>query len=107
MAYLHCHSCDFSQDDFWHEGYNPIRFLYKNYEKSLLSDELDEIVPMDKWWLKEQGVEFVTNRDIILMKLKNMITTITNMKYPRQKDWDKVKQTAVCPKCLKRDWDID
>lgn len=27
MAYIHCHNCDYSQDDFWSWRYNPIRRL--------------------------------------------------------------------------------
>ena len=28
MAYLHCHNCGWSQDDFWeHNGYNPFNIL--------------------------------------------------------------------------------
>src|ERR1700739_690240 len=30
MAYVHCHSCPWSQDDFWDRGYNPLRFFFKN-----------------------------------------------------------------------------
>lgn len=30
MAYVHCHSCPWSQDDFWNKSYNPVRFFFKN-----------------------------------------------------------------------------
>ncbi len=108
MAYLHCHTkgCNWSQDDFWHKGYNPIKFLYENYEKDLLSDELDNVVGMDSYWLEENGIEFITKRGLIIMRLKKMIRNIESMKYPREKDWKAHKEDS-CPKCLKRDWDID
>lgn len=29
MAFLHCHNCDWSQDDFWEpNGYNPLENVY-------------------------------------------------------------------------------
>lgn len=31
MAYVHCHNCNWQQDDFWSfRGYNPLRFFLKN-----------------------------------------------------------------------------
>lgn len=30
MAFVHCHSCSWQQDDFWSRSYNPIRWLVKN-----------------------------------------------------------------------------
>ena len=41
MAYLHCHSCEWQQDDFWNNVYNPIRYLL-NWEDDLLTKNLDE-----------------------------------------------------------------
>jgi hypothetical protein len=32
MAFLHCHNCDWSQDDFWEpNGYNPLAGLENVY----------------------------------------------------------------------------
>jgi len=28
MAFVHCHGCNWEQDDFWDWGYNPIRCLW-------------------------------------------------------------------------------
>jgi hypothetical protein len=29
MAFLHCHNCNWEQDDFWSwKGYNPVRFFF-------------------------------------------------------------------------------
>lgn len=30
MAYLHCHCCDWSQDDFWSLKYNPLTTLWED-----------------------------------------------------------------------------
>lgn len=30
MAYLHCHSCDWSQDDFWSWSYNPLTKIWSD-----------------------------------------------------------------------------
>ena len=29
MAYVHCHNCPWSQDDFWNKKYNPVRYFLK------------------------------------------------------------------------------
>jgi len=29
MAYVHCHHCNWEQDDFWSWGYNPLRWFFK------------------------------------------------------------------------------
>jgi hypothetical protein len=28
MAYVHCHKCNWQQDDFWHRGYNPVKYFF-------------------------------------------------------------------------------
>jgi len=42
MAYLHCHNCDWAQDDFYSvDGYNPPSSL-KSLNKTLCEENLDE-----------------------------------------------------------------
>jgi C4-type Zn-finger protein len=42
MSYLHCHSCNWRQDDFYSvDGYNPAKYL-KSWMKSLCEDDLDK-----------------------------------------------------------------
>jgi hypothetical protein len=30
MAYVHCHTCGWTQDDFWSKKYNPVRSILKH-----------------------------------------------------------------------------
>ena len=56
MAYLHCHNpnCDFSQDDFWHDGWNPVYSL-RHYKDEWKKEEFYEDARMDDNWKEEIG----------------------------------------------------
>lgn len=30
MSFVHCHGCNWEQDDFWNKSYNPVRYFLKN-----------------------------------------------------------------------------
>jgi hypothetical protein len=56
MAYLHCHKCGWSQDDFWSETYSPLSRLI---EDGLLSSLLSEKwLVVDADWLRHSGILF-------------------------------------------------
>jgi len=83
MSYLHCHTkrCRWSQDDFWHLKYNPLTRMWTR--------------------LRVFGVFSVVT--IITDEIKN----IRRMKWWTFKQWRRVRNTAVCPKCGLRNFDID
>ena len=108
MAYLHSHSCDWSQDDFWNWhwtwkvwkfrafGYNPISLII-----------YDDIL----WYLKPRYIKIEKNRmhswrlmaGLIFQHAKRFFT----MKWWTYESWKQVKDTAVCPGCGQRNFDID
>lgn len=105
MSYLHCHNCNFSQDDYWSEGgYNPITYL-QSWEKSLFSDKIDEPFTNDYQFIQENGN--ITLREEIARVLENLAKTIRKMEY-RTRDELKLKNPElVCPNCKQKMLDED
>ncbi|MHC4158888.1 MAG: hypothetical protein ACYSSO_07390 [Planctomycetota bacterium] len=105
MAYLHCHSCDWSQDDFYSEdGYSPANFL-KSWNEQLCGDKIDEQFPSDPEFLQENGP--ITYREVIAREYEKFAKRIRCMKWVTWEQWQREKVTAVCPKCGAQDFDID
>lgn len=86
--YIRCNKCGWSQDDFWHEGYNPFKFLKENYEKDLLTKKLD--TPLEK-------MKQFTNRDKYVSALKSTIDNIKNMHWSILAQYE--SSDKLCPKC--------
>lgn len=93
MAYLHCHNCNWEQDDFWEEGgYNPFRPDLIEYLKGMLfRDKVG-------WQDHQTGV---------VRDLERKARNIRNMKVKTWEDWEKVKDTWRCPECGSDRWGID
>ena len=106
MSYLHCHNCEFSQDDFWHDGYNPVVCFQRDL-KELMTGDLDRIVSMDSMWLKERGLDFVTERDLIIYHLDQLKSRISKMKYRTMEEFKIINPDRLCPICGKNELDID
>lgn len=119
MAYLHCHKCGWSQDDFWdfsfgkhryfwHWGYNPISlfllcvFGKKGYLKP-------RRIKFDSYVAKEYGWKRIDPHTWYLVWYE-LCRTIK--KFKRQKWWTnrafRKDKNAICPKCKSDEgFDID
>jgi len=108
MAFLHCESCDWQQDDFYEmDGYNPPKYL-SSWNDSLCgkrSDKIDELFSKDSQFLREFGP--ISTREIIAKEYDKYAQRIRGMKWITREQWDRDKDTAVCPKCGDRNFDID
>jgi len=91
-AFVHCHECEWSQDDFWHDGYNPVRFLL-NWEKELLGENLDKSFTDDAGFIEENGN--ISLREVIARECENAAAKIRGMHFLKQPDMREVN----CPKC--------
>lgn len=132
MAYLHCHSCCWSQDDFWSKRYNPLTKLCSKIKWL----GIPRLIEFDKWVLHElceytniPVLRFKTHtQDIYVKNHRNIPSTSTvkifswNMlvlefvkelkifkrqKWWTYKAWKKDKDSATCPHCGKHNFDID
>jgi hypothetical protein len=111
MAYLHCHSCDWTQDDFWTKTYNPLTKIWSDI-KWLAKPRMIEF---DQWALIDYRRYFpliIINQSIFswnwfFVELAKEFHVLRNMKWFTWESWKKDKDIAVCPNCGKRDFDID
>lgn len=108
MAYLHCHNCDFSQDDYWSEdGWNPVK-SFENDKDTLLHEDLDEVVQMDPQWLREHhGLDSVTRRDLVILHLRQIIARVEGMVYRTQEEFRERNPEMRCPRCGEQELDVD
>jgi len=105
MSYLHCHSCDWSQDDFYSvKGYNPAYYL-KDWMEMLCSNDVDKQFSNDSGFIKEYGP--ISRREVIAQNFEKFANRIREMKWVTYEQWEKDKESAVCPQCGKKDFDID
>lgn len=111
MSFLHCHNpeCSFSQDDFWSDSYNPIKFM-QNWLKDLLGDDFFEDCRLDKNWREEHGYErddIVTTQELIAHEFEKHAYIIRQMKYRTFEEFKTKNPEWVCPMCGKKELDID
>lgn len=104
MAYVHCHSCDWEQDDFYSVyGYNPARYLL-DWMKDLCSDKIDEQFTDDPGFIAENGP--ITTREVIAREFEKFGDRIRQMKWITEEQWKK-DENKVCPGCGSAHLDID
>lgn len=107
MAYLHCHNCDFCQDDYWSEdGWNPVK-SFESDRGTLLNEDLDEVVQMDPQWLRDNKVEKVTRRDLVIFHLRQIIACVEGMVYRTHDELRARNPEMRCPRCGERALDVD
>lgn len=113
MAYLHCHNCDWSQDDFWSEdGWSPEKGM-DGYWEWAFRDK----VHMDPNFFEEEGLEdkmhedeegrWIKGQDLLAFELRRAANSVENMAVKTYEEWKQVKDTFTCPKCGSKNWDID
>ena len=91
--YVHCSVCTWSQDDFWDEGYNPIKSLQDNQETLLDFDKLDEPFSTDPGVIAEIGD--MTKRQYIAWDLQRKATNILEMAFLTPE----AARAGSCPLC--------
>jgi len=113
MAYLHCHTCKWGQDDFWEpEGYNP---LQESRVKDLREHLFQDKVRFDANFFKETGVpmstddegHYCTGREYVAWELERRARNIREMDVRTYEEWKEVKDNWKCPKCGCKNPDID
>ena len=118
MAYLHCHSCDWSQDDFWDKYYNPLTKIRNDIKWTIkprvLGFDRYMVVEMKQYcytpifsWTNKKGFTCVFSWNWLIVELERDIRSFRHMEWCTSERWNKVKDKAVCPKCGDRNFDID
>lgn len=104
MAFLHCHNCDWEQDDFYSEtAYNPAKYLL-GWNKYLCGNKIDEQFSDDADYLRRNGP--ISTREVIARQYEKFAKRIREMKWITWEQWNQ-EPNKVCPKCGSDNLDID
>ena len=118
MAYLHCHSCDWSQDDFWDWkwrwriwklrslGYTPLALILEDIREYAKPRYIHYKI---SWFTNGHGFQSfkIHSWHMLILMIKHDFEQIITMKWWTWKSWQKHKMHATCPSCGARDFDID
>ena len=113
MAYLHCHSCSWSQDDFWSStGWHPFTKDQMDWLRDCL---FVEKLRFDEFCFRDMGLPFRRDKDgpycsgkeYVVRKLQLTSQSVANMRWKTEDEWKVDRENAVCPCCGARDFDID
>jgi hypothetical protein len=113
LAFLHCHDCDWEQDDFWSEdGWNPEKSMKGSWEQAF-----QDKIYMDRDFFIENHIEDKMNKDekghwitgpnLLAWNLRTKASQVENMAVRTIEEWKQKKDTFTCPECGGRNLDID
>ena len=109
-AFLHCHNCEWGQDDFWeHGGYNPISYFRERadeWEANLFKDK----VGMERDALEgmgisadqiegEHGEATAFGPTVVAAEIRSLADSIDKMKWRTEAEWKRGMEGATCPSC--------
>lgn len=109
MAFIYCSKCDWQQDDFYSEHYNPAKHML-TWNRNLFGDrkgELDEIVKADPEFIEQHG--HITTRELIAREFEACARKVRRMRWMTYEDWKKDHDDGVakCPDCGSTEFGID
>jgi len=109
--FIHCTKCDWCQDDFWSEEYNPVRRemerLSKLVEKAIDKENPEREYKTDRIMAAQRGMPFGVNeegfavidiRDYIAKSLEVVARSVRKMHWLTKDDFDK-DSNQRCPTC--------
>lgn len=86
MSYLHCHNCNWGQDDFWNEHYKALHYKVKELQDYLLKDRVyvDPVISrkydnLEPEYDVENNSYYVDSRKYVAMLLRKEAYRIENM----------------------------
>ncbi len=126
MAYVHCHSCPWSQDDFWNKHYNPFRFFFKVdvplyiYPKYIVGDpEFVKPTAFTQFFRLTRATGYMRRRRFevfswfaLVRQFLGWLARMYDQVWWTDESWEKViakngGKWPPCPKCGAHDLDID
>ena len=119
MAFLHCHDCDWSQDDFWSETYYPKGDYAAEILLAGITDPEKRTITFSKGDAEaigipedimgeenSQGEITIDFRAYAAWQLMRNIRRITNMRWITYEEYIN-DPNKVCPVCKSTELDID
>jgi len=115
MAYIHCHKCGWSQDDFWEWDWTGIKrfwkWSYRPFGYNPVSLILEDIasywkphyIEYDKWIAKERGYKSaeVHSWRVMVSSIRTHARRLFTQRWWTYRSWkrDNTLRMANCPKC--------
>lgn len=106
MAFIYCDSCGFQQDDFWHSGYNPLRYL-QEWITYILDIDLEKQFSDCSEFVAQNGP--ITIREVVARECEKAARNIREIKWRTFEEFEKDPEKK-CPKCGasgRENWNID
>lgn len=98
MSYIHCHTCKWSQDDFWTKSYNPPRSFWRMVVKEYIRPRYVKVDP------RGAGMHQVHSWELLLRSVKRYARRVWHMHWWTRKAWIAALRAGKgnCPKCGNR-----
>lgn len=123
MAFLHCHSCDWEQDDYWSFHFSRrscyIKILGIGWDYNPVSCFLSHILGRNGyWWPRRIKFDVSTAKEhgwrredphswfLAWHEFKRMIRKFRSMRWWTHEAFER-DTGAVCPSCGARNFDVD
>ena len=104
--FVYCNACDWHQDDFYDQNYNPVKSL-KDWDDYLYGDKhdrLDEVFSDDPEFVSMNGR--IYTRELIAREYQKYAKRIQNMRWMTYEDF-KNDPDKKCPMCGSKELNID
>lgn len=95
MSYVHCHTCNWEQDDFWGRRYNPIRFFLKSELPNYIMPRMIDFDP------KPYSYGRVFSWYVLWRLVVKWCRRVATQKWWTYNSWQKARKAGKggCPKC--------
>lgn len=102
--FIHCHDCNWGQDDFWDKnGYNPINSV-NDLKENLFDDKFHK--PFNGDPVMSIHLNGKPNSNWIATEFENVANRIRSMKWRTLEEFKK-DPNKICPECKSENLDID
>ena len=109
MAYVHCHSCGWGQDDFWDKnGYTPFRTDLIDFLRDKIFEDRVHIdaVFLSDCQLTPDGEDengcWIRGTKFVASELRRKSESIEEMHWRTDAEWRQDPDRKKCPKCGER-----
>ena len=107
--YVHCNKCDWSQDDFYDESYNPAKWLSKEFDSQLFGKDtkkLSEVLRCKEFLYDKPIRSDMTVQENIARWYEHFADCIRNMKWTTYRQYSR-DPNKTCPLCGSTDLSTD
>ena len=100
--FVHCNKCNWEQEDFFDDSFNPAKYLAREYNEVLFGLETNEL----KEITHSINNEIITKQENIARWYEHFGKRIREMKWTTEKQFYS-DNNKTCPKCGSKDLSTD